>query len=104
LLTIAGVNLTVTVGLTAVIGGDISQFTSPQKLVSYVGLNPRAGSPGRALLSTPASASRDGRMPDRCSSSQLGPRPQRPSHCALSFSVSATDVAIRSLRSLALAS
>jgi len=45
LLTITGVNLTVAVGLMAAIG-DISRFASPQKLVSYVGLNPRVRQSG----------------------------------------------------------
>ena len=40
LMTITGVNLTVAVGLVAAIG-DIARFSSPQKLVSYFGLNPR---------------------------------------------------------------
>ncbi|WP_367165796.1 transposase [Mesorhizobium sp.] len=45
LLTITGVNLTVAAGLMAAIG-DISHFKSPQKLVSYVGLNPRVRQSG----------------------------------------------------------
>lgn len=40
LLTITGVNLTVAAGLMAAIG-SIDRFSSPQKLVSYFGLNPR---------------------------------------------------------------
>ncbi|WP_199178460.1 transposase [Acidimangrovimonas sediminis] len=40
LLTIASINLTVAAGLMAAIGG-INRFKSPQKLVSYFGLNPR---------------------------------------------------------------
>ncbi len=40
LLTITGVNLAVAAGLMAAIG-DIARFKSPQKLVSYFGLNPR---------------------------------------------------------------
>jgi transposase len=40
LLTITGINLTVAAGLMAAIG-DIGRFDSPQKLVSYFGLNPR---------------------------------------------------------------
>lgn len=40
LLTITGINLTVATGLMAAIG-DIGRFRSPQKLVSYMGLNPR---------------------------------------------------------------
>lgn len=45
LLTITGVNLTVASGLMAAIG-DISRFKSPQKLVSYFGLNPRVRQSG----------------------------------------------------------
>jgi transposase len=40
LLTITGVNTTVAIGLWAAIG-DVSRFRSPEKLVSYFGLNPR---------------------------------------------------------------
>ncbi|KAA5608597.1 IS110 family RNA-guided transposase [Rhodovastum atsumiense] len=45
LLTITGVNMTVAAGLLAAIG-DISRFADPQKLVSYVGLNPRVHQSG----------------------------------------------------------
>lgn len=45
LLTITGVNLTVAAGLVAAIG-DIGRFSSPQKLVSYFGLNPRVRQSG----------------------------------------------------------
>jgi len=45
LLTITGVNLTVAAGLMAAIG-DIGRFKSPQKLVSYFGLNPRVRQSG----------------------------------------------------------
>ena len=45
LLTIAGVNITVAAGLVAAIG-DIRRFSSPQKLVSYFGLNPRVRQSG----------------------------------------------------------
>ena len=44
-MTITGVNLTVAVGLMAAIG-DIARFSSPQKLVSYFGLNPRVRQSG----------------------------------------------------------
>src|SRR5262249_29968416 len=40
LMTITGVNLAVAAGIMAAIG-DIRRFNSPQKLVSYFGLNPR---------------------------------------------------------------
>lgn len=39
LMTIAGINLTIAVGLIAAIG-EVSRFSSPEKLVSYFGLNP----------------------------------------------------------------
>ncbi len=45
LLTITGVNLTVAAGIVAAIG-DIDRFSSPQKLVSYFGLNPRVRQSG----------------------------------------------------------
>jgi hypothetical protein len=48
LLTITGVNLIVAAGLVAAIG-DVGRFTSPQKLVSYVGLNPRVRQSGLGL-------------------------------------------------------
>ena len=45
LMTITGVNLTVAAGIVAAIG-DITRFDSPQKLVSYFGLNPRVRQSG----------------------------------------------------------
>jgi len=45
LLTITGVNLAVAAGLMAAIG-SIDRFSSPQKLVSYFGLNPRVRQSG----------------------------------------------------------
>ena len=45
LMTITGVNLTVAAGIVAAIG-DIGRFNSPQKLVSYFGLNPRVRQSG----------------------------------------------------------
>jgi transposase len=48
LLGIAGVNVTVAAGLVAAVG-DIKRFPSPQKLVSYFGLNPRVRQSGLGL-------------------------------------------------------
>jgi transposase len=48
LLTITGVNVTVAAGLVAAIG-DIRRFSSPQKLISYFGLNPRVRQSGLGL-------------------------------------------------------
>ena len=43
-----GININVAAGLVAAIG-DVRQFSSPQKLVSYVGLNPRVRQSGLGL-------------------------------------------------------
>jgi len=48
LITITGVNLTVAAGIMAAIG-DVGRFKSPQKLVSYFGLNPRVRQSGLAV-------------------------------------------------------
>jgi transposase len=48
LLTITGVNMIVAAGLVAAIG-DVRRFPDPQKLVSYVGLNPRVRQSGLGL-------------------------------------------------------
>lgn len=48
LITITGINVVVAAGLVAAIG-DIRRFASPQKLVSYVGLNPRVRQSGLGL-------------------------------------------------------
>jgi transposase len=48
LLTITGVNLIVAAGLLAAIG-DVRRFRNPEKLVSYVGLNPRVRQSGLGL-------------------------------------------------------
>ena len=48
LMTVTGINLAVATALAAAIG-DISRFTTPQKLVSYVGLNPRVRQSGTGV-------------------------------------------------------
>src|SRR3954452_11514899 len=48
LLTITGVNLIVAAGFVAAIG-DVHRFVSSEKLVSYVGLNPRVRQSGLGL-------------------------------------------------------
>jgi transposase len=48
LITITGVNVAVAAGLVAAIG-DIRRFASSQKLVSYLGLNPRVRQSGLGL-------------------------------------------------------
>ena len=63
LLTISGINLTVAAGLVAAIG-DVRRFASPQKLVSYVGLNPRVRQSGLGLAQY-GRISKQGRAHDR---------------------------------------
>ena len=45
LMTVTGINLVIAVGLVAAIG-DVARFSSPEKLVSYFGLNPRVRQSG----------------------------------------------------------
>jgi transposase len=45
LMTVGGINLTIAVGLISAIG-EVSRFPSPEKLVSYLGLNPRVRQSG----------------------------------------------------------
>ena len=47
LMTISGIHVTVALGLLAALG-DISRFASPEKLVSYLGLNPSVRQSGNA--------------------------------------------------------
>jgi transposase len=64
-MTIGGVNAIVAIGVLAAIG-DIARFSSPEKLVSYFGLNPGCGNreTGRRIMG--GSANRGARMPVRC--------------------------------------
>jgi transposase len=59
LLTITGMNVTVAAGLVAAVG-DVRRFPSPQKLVSYFGLNPRVRQSGLGLAQ-PGRISKTGR-------------------------------------------
>ena len=66
LVTITDVNLTVAAGLMAAIG-YISRFHSPQKLVSYFGLNPRVRQSGLGMRTSKANQARTGvEMNDLC--------------------------------------
>jgi transposase len=50
-----GINIIVAAGLVAAIG-DIRRLSSPQKLVSYVGLNPRVRQSGLGLAASASAA------------------------------------------------
>jgi transposase len=92
LLTISGVNLTVAAGLAAAIG-DIHRFDSPQKLVSYVGLNPRVHQSGLGLAQYGRISKRG-----RCWSRRPGLPPGRRDRCAPSSCAFGQGAVIRSPR------
>ncbi|WP_245493191.1 MULTISPECIES: IS110 family transposase [unclassified Mesorhizobium] len=96
LMTIPGVDITVALAMKAAIG-DVSRFDDPQKLVTYLGLNPSVrqsgqvrptmgGSPSKAVVMRAACSSRrPGRplvLPDRCEPSPCGVRARRGQHVA----------------------
>jgi len=100
LITITGVNVTVAAGLVAAIG-DIRRFAAPQKLVSYVGLNPRVRQSGLGLaqhgrISKAGSARPVAATPGRCSSKPPGQLPRRQDLCMRSSSGSGPGEATRS--------
>jgi transposase len=98
LLTITGVNLIVAAGLVAAIG-DVRRFTSPQKLVSYVGLNPRVRQSGLGLAQH-GRISKRGRSHARAMLVEAAwAAAKAPAHCARSSCVSAPAAAIRLRRS-----
>jgi transposase len=100
LMTIAGVHVTVALGLLAAIG-DIARFASSGKLVSYLGLNPsvRQSGEGRGRPSTAGSAGRAGHMRVPCWSRPLGRRRELLARYAHSSCASRPGAASRSRRS-----
>ena len=95
LMTIPGVDFAVAIGLVAAIG-DVTRFRSPQKLVSYFGLNPRVRQSGLQ----PAQHGRitkQGRAHARaCWSKRPGSRRRRPGPCGRSSSGCAAAAGTRS--------
>ena len=97
-LAITGINIIVAAGLVAAIG-DIHSFSSPQKLVSYVGLNPRVHQSGLGLA-------RRGRVGERGRShaphmlveGDLRLPLRRPARCVHSTCVAEPDVVTKSQR------
>lgn len=94
LITITGVNLTVATGIVAAIG-DVRRFKSPQKLVSYFGLNPRVRQSGLGVAHH-GRISKIGRSHARAMLVKAdGQRQKRPDHCTPSSYASAPGAAIR---------
>ena len=76
LMTIPGVDATVALSIVAAVG-DFGRFPSPEKLVSYLGLNPRGRQSGGQPPRTGASPSRAAPTRAGCSSRPPGRRPRR---------------------------
>jgi transposase len=94
LLTITGINLTVAAGIVAAIG-DINRFSSPQKLVSYFGLNPRVRQSGLGAAHH-GRISKVGRSHARAMLVEAAWRPpKRLGRCMHSSSASGPSVAIK---------
>jgi transposase len=96
LMTIPGVDATVSLSLVAAVG-DFRRFQTPEQLVSYLGLNPRvkqsrgkAANHGRITRRTVA------RMPAGCSWRPRSSRPRSPARCGRSINASAHGAARRS--------
>lgn len=98
LITITGVNLTVATGLVAAIG-DIRRFSSPQKLVSYFGLNPRVRQSGLGAAHHGRISKSGAAMPARCWSKRPGRQQRRRGRCTLSSCGSAQNAGTRSRQS-----
>jgi transposase len=95
LMTIPGVDATVALSIVAAVG-DFRRFSSPDRLVSYLGLNPRVRQSGASRPRTGGSPSRDARTRAGCWSRRPGRRPRRPARCAPSTSACVAGVGCRS--------
>ena len=80
LLTITGVNATVAIGIWAAIG-DVTRFRSPEKLVSYFGLNPSVYQSGLQPARHGRISKRGRSQGGRCWWKRRGPRPRRRAPC-----------------------
>lgn len=88
LMTIPGVDATVALSIVAAVG-DFSRFRSPERLVSYLGLNPRVRQSGGQPASHGRITKQGGRTRAGCSSKPPGRQPRLPARCAPSTNASA---------------
>jgi transposase len=95
LMTIPGVDATVALAIVAAVG-DFGRFSSPQRLVGYLGLNPRVRQSGATRPSMGGSPSRAAPTPAGCWSRPPGPRPRPQARCAPSTSASGAGAGCRS--------
>jgi transposase len=95
LMTIPGVDATVALSIVAAVG-DFTRFRSPDKLVAYLGLNPRVRQSGGQPASHGGSPRPGPRMPAACWSRPPGPPLKHPARCGRSTSGSGAAGACRS--------
>jgi transposase len=95
LMTIPGVDATVALSIVAAVG-DFTRFRTPERLVSYFGLNPRVRQSGGQPASHGRIPRPARRMPAGCWSRPPGRRRKRPARCARSTRESGPGAACRS--------
>ena len=95
LMTIPGVDATVALSIVAAVG-DFARFRTPEKLVSYLGLNPRVRQSGGQPASTDGSPSTAARTPAGCSSRPPGRRRRHRVRCARSMNACGPGAGCRS--------
>ncbi len=97
LMTVPGVNVQTAAAFMAAIG-DIRRFSSPRKLVSYLGLDPRVHQSGNGPARHGGSPRPARPRPATCSAKSPGRSCRPPARCASSSSASAPAAAHRSPR------
>jgi hypothetical protein len=86
-MTVPGIDATVALSIVAAVG-DFTRFRTPDKLVAYLGLNPRVRQSGGQPASHGRITKAGPRTPAACWSRRRGRRPRRPGRCGRSTSVS----------------
>lgn len=95
LMTIPGVDATVALSIVAAVG-DFARFGSPEKLASYLGLNPRVRQSGGQPAAHGRITKQGRAHAAGCSSRRRGRHRRRPGRCGRSMSVSARVAGCRS--------
>src|SRR3954447_22240278 len=80
LMTVPGIDATVALSIVAAVG-DFTRFRTPDKLVAYLGLNPRVRQSGGQPASHGGSPRPARRTPAACWSRRPGRRPRPPARC-----------------------
>jgi Transposase IS116/IS110/IS902 family len=98
LMSVPGIDATVALSIVATVG-DFTRFRTPEKLVAYLGLNPRVRQSGATPPATGGSPRPAPRTPAACWSKQLGQHPKPQAHCERFTSGCKPGAACKSLRS-----